>query len=166
VASLQDQLDTQKNELLDLKSKFEHQKHAFTPLTAVALLESCINKHVVGCRGVCDGYQASQLGIALLKSMTNMQRPQKKFFLKAFTSRKKEIKAATMLLQALLYWVKHIPSSLLSAGLKNIQHNRDAVAHNGGFIEAMYDIDPQSVVDPSTTDSEIEWKRCHPKSCA
>ena len=152
------QLHTQNDELQDLKSKFHHQKQAFTPLTALALLETCINKHVNGSLDdVCDGYQASQLGIALLRTMTKNMRGSRKFHLKAFRCRMREMKAATVLLQALLYWVERLPRSLLKASVQNIQHQRNAVAHNGGFIQAMYSIDATSVLlqEQPTPDSEI-----------
>ena len=53
--------------------------------------------------------------------------------------------------------MEHVPNPLLSAGLTNIQNDRNAVAHDGGFIAAMFDMDPTTiVVDEQGTDEEIK----------
>jgi hypothetical protein len=118
-----------------------------------------VNKHIEGCKGVvCDGYQASQLGIALLKHMlSDQEMSHKKLYFESFKSYIDEKNTATKLLQALLFWMKHVPKSLLSDGLTNIQNDRNAVAHNGGFVQAMFGIDRTTVVGGEhATDEEIK----------
>ena len=88
---------------------------------------------------------------------SDQEMPHKKLYFESFKSDIEEKNTATKLLQALLFWMENVPKSLLRAGLTNIQNDRNAVAHNGGFVQAMFGIDHTTVVaGEHATDEEIK----------
>jgi hypothetical protein len=157
VSKMHSELTDVKNRVDDLESNNKNQKLAFFPSTAISFVETCVAAHLKGYEDVCDVHQSSQLGLAILENMTGNPGHQKNIHLHAFRSCELEEETATKLVQGLLYFFQEAPISLLTAGIDNITRNdRNAVAHNGGFIRAMLNIDRQQGVDIHSTETELK----------